>query len=60
MSEQDRLKRQAAAAAVAEVADGMVLGLGTGSTSAIAVDLLGERVRQGLRVVGVPTSERTA
>ncbi len=38
----------------------MVLGLGTGSTAAIAVELLGERVRQGLRVVGVPTSERTA
>lgn len=56
----DALKRQAAEAAVAEVRDGMVLGLGTGSTAAIAVDLLGARVQGGLRVVGVPTSERTA
>ena len=58
--DQTELKRQAAAAAVAEVRDGMVLGLGTGSTAAIAVDLLGARVREGLRIVGIPTSERTA
>ena len=57
---QDDLKRQSAAAAVAEVEDGMVVGLGTGSTSKIAVDLLGARVREGLRIIGVPTSERTA
>ena len=60
MSGQDALKRQSAEVAVAEVQDGMVLGLGTGSTAAIVVELLGERVRQGLRIVGVPTSERTA
>ena len=57
--DQNALKRQAAEAAVAAVEDGMVLGLGTGSTAAIAVALLGERVRHGLRVVGIPTSERT-
>ena len=57
---QDELKRMSAAAAVGAVEDGMVLGLGTGSTAKIAVDLLGERVRDGLRIVGVPTSERTA
>ena len=45
---------------MAEVADGMVLGLGTGSTAAMAVEALAVRVRQGLRVVGIPTSERTA
>ena len=56
----DVLKRQAAEAALAEISDGMVVGLGTGSTAAIAVDLLGARVRQGMRVTGVPTSERTA
>jgi ribose 5-phosphate isomerase A len=56
----DELKRQSAETAVAEVRDGMVLGLGTGSTATIAVDLLGARVREGLRVIGVPTSERTA
>ncbi len=59
-TDQDALKRQSAEAAVAEVRDGMVLGLGTGSTAAIAVDLLGARVREGLRIIGVPTSERTA
>ncbi|MEH3145300.1 MAG: ribose-5-phosphate isomerase RpiA [Methylobacterium frigidaeris] len=52
-------KRQAAARAVALVEDGMRLGLGTGSTAAHFVDLLGERVRAGLSVVGVPTSEAT-
>ena len=56
----DALKRQAAEAAVAEVRDGMAVGLGTGSTAAIAVELLGARVRDGLRIVGIPTSERTA
>jgi ribose 5-phosphate isomerase A len=55
----DALKRQAAARALEEVRDGMKLGLGTGSTARHFVDLLGERVRAGLRVVGVPTSEAT-
>jgi ribose 5-phosphate isomerase A len=53
------LKRQAAARALEEVRDGMKLGLGTGSTAKHFVDLLGERVRAGLKVVGVPTSEAT-
>src|SRR5215469_839343 len=53
------LKRQAAARALEEVRDGMRLGLGTGSTAKHFVDLLGERVRAGLKVVGVPTSEAT-
>ena len=56
----DELKAQAAEAAMAEVQDGMVLGLGTGSTAALAVAALGRRVAAGLRVVGIPTSERTA
>ncbi len=56
----DALKRRAAEAAVAEVEDGMVLGLGTGTTAAIVVELLGARVRDGLQMVGIPTSERTA
>jgi ribose 5-phosphate isomerase A len=38
----------------------MVVGLGTGSTAALAVDALGRRVQQGLRIVGIPTSEHTA
>jgi ribose 5-phosphate isomerase A len=59
-AEQDKLKRLAAEAAVAEVEDGMVLGIGTGSTAAFAIEALAKRVAQGLRVVGIPTSERTA
>ena len=56
----DELKRAAAMRAIEEVEDGMVLGLGTGSTAAFAVEGLARRVAAGLRVVGIPTSERTA
>ncbi len=52
-------KRQAAARALDWVRPGMRLGLGTGSTARHFVDLLGERVRGGLDIVGVPTSEAT-
>lgn len=55
----DELKRQAAARALEEVRDGMKLGLGTGSTARHFVELLGEKVRAGLKVIGVPTSEAT-
>jgi ribose 5-phosphate isomerase A len=55
----DGLKRQAAARALEFVCDGMKLGLGTGSTAKLFVELLGERVRAGLDVIGVPTSEAT-
>ncbi len=55
----DALKRQAAARALDYVRPGMRLGLGTGSTARHFVALLGERVRAGLDVVGVPTSEAT-
>lgn len=55
----DDLKRRAAARALEDVQDGMRLGLGTGSTAKHFVELLGERVRDGLRVLGVPTSEAT-
>jgi len=55
----DALKRQAAARALEEVRDGMKLGLGTGSTAKHFVELLGEKVGAGLKVVGVPTSEAT-
>jgi ribose 5-phosphate isomerase A len=59
-TERDALKREAAEAAVELVQDGMVVGLGTGSTAAFAVEALARRHRQGLRFVGIPTSERTA
>lgn len=53
------LKRAAAVRAVEEVRDGMVVGLGTGSTSDLALEELARRVAAGLGIVGVPTSERT-
>jgi ribose 5-phosphate isomerase A len=56
----DALKRAAAQAAVELVQDGMVVGLGTGTTAAFALEALARRHRQGLRFVGIPTSERTA
>ena len=56
---QDEAKRRAAARAAEFVRPGMRLGLGTGSTAAFFVDILGAMVRDGLDVVGVPTSERT-
>jgi ribose 5-phosphate isomerase A len=55
----DLAKFNAAQAALEFVKDGMIVGLGTGSTSAHFVRQLGERVRQGLRVIGVPTSVAT-
>jgi ribose 5-phosphate isomerase A len=60
MINRDELKRAAALRAIEEVEDGMVIGLGTGSTAAFVVEGLALRVAQGLRVVGIPTSERTA
>jgi ribose 5-phosphate isomerase A len=53
------LKRAASARAIEFVQPGMRLGLGTGSTARHFVDLLGARVRDGLAVVAVPTSEET-
>ena len=49
-----------AAAALELVTDGMRVGLGTGHAAAAFIALLAARVREGLRVVGVPTSEATA
>jgi len=54
------LKIEAARAALAHVEEGMRLGIGTGSTAEEFVRLLAERIGQGLSVIGVPTSERTA
>lgn len=60
MSDAARLKEDAARAALAHVEGGMRLGLGSGSTSEAFVRVLAEQVREGLEIVGVPTSERTA
>ena len=56
----DAQKRAAAEAAAALVEDGMAVGLGTGSTAYFAIEALIRRIRQGLRIVGIPTSERSA
>jgi len=52
-------KQAAAQASLRFVKDGDVVGLGTGSTASIAVSLLGERVRAGLKIRGIPTSLET-
>jgi len=60
-SQQDLWKKAAAEAAASLVEDGMVLGLGSGTTAALFVTALGARVSgHGLRVSGIPTSEQTA
>ena len=58
--ERDREKRAAASRAVAKVEDGMVPGLGSGSTAAFAVKAVAARIAMGLRVVAIPSSETTA
>lgn len=60
MSTSDDDKKLAAEAGAALVKDGMVVGLGTGSTAAHFVRALGPRVKQGLSIRGVPTSAATA
>src|SRR6202161_869614 len=61
LSTQDQWKKAAAEAAAKLVESGMVLGLGTGSTAAFLVSALGRRVaEENLRILGIPTSERTA
>ncbi len=55
----DPAKQAAALRALAQIQDGMVVGLGTGSTAALMVEALGERMREGLRITGVPTSAAT-
>jgi ribose 5-phosphate isomerase A len=58
---QDELKKEAAYKAVEYVKSGMVLGLGTGSTAAFAVDRIGDLLASGelKDIIGVPTSIRT-
>jgi ribose 5-phosphate isomerase A len=55
-----RLKVEAARTALQHVESGMKLGIGSGSTAEEFVRVLAERVASGMRIVGVPTSERTA
>ena len=60
MSDRDTQKRAAAEAAAGMIEDGMVVGLGTGSTARFAIEALIRRVRDGLRIRAIPTSERSA
>src|SRR6202789_3560595 len=60
MTDLNALKRAAAAKALDYVVDGMKLGLGSGSTAELFVELLTPRVRGGKKLLCVPTSERTA
>jgi len=55
----DQEKVLAARASMKFVEDGQVVGLGSGSTAAYAVQLLGQRVREGLKIRGIPTSVQT-
>lgn len=58
-ADRDGEKRRAALRSLEFVADGMTIGLGTGSTAAHVIRLLGERIEAGLRVRAVPTSTAT-
>jgi ribose 5-phosphate isomerase A len=55
----DDSKRRAAERAIEFVREGQVVGLGTGSTTIFAINLLGQMVQQGLRITGVATSKAT-
>ena len=56
----DQEKEAAARASLRFVKDGQVVGLGTGSTAAYFIKLLGEQVKNGLRIRGIPTSDAVA
>lgn len=58
-AQRDKQKRQAAEAAAALVQDGMAVGLGTGTTAYWVIETLGQRVRAGLSIVAIATSERS-
>lgn len=55
----DQQKVLAADASAERLENGMIVGLGSGSTAALAVAAIGRRVANGLRIVGIPTSEQT-
>jgi ribose 5-phosphate isomerase A len=55
----DQEKEAAARASLRFVKDGQVVGLGTGSTAAYFIELLGEQVKKGLKIRGIPSSDRS-
>lgn len=60
MDTREAEKAAAARKSLDFVEDGMAIGLGTGSTAKYAIEFLGKRVREGLKIRGVPTSKATA
>ena len=60
VADPETLKRQVGERAASLVEDGMVVGLGTGSTAAFVIEALGRRWSEGLRFVAIATSERSA
>jgi ribose 5-phosphate isomerase A len=57
--EQEEMKNRAAKKAVEYIEDGMIVGLGTGSTVEYALQSLSEQIKKGLKIQGIPTSLRT-
>lgn len=55
-----KLKQEAAESAAELIQDGMVVGLGSGTTAKLVVEAIGKRVKTGLRLTGVSTSEKTS
>lgn len=55
-----KLKQEAAESAAELIQDGMIVGLGSGTTAKLVVDAIGKRVKTGLRLTGVSTSEKTS
>ena len=60
MTDRNDLKREAAEQAADMVEDGMIVGLGTGSTATFFIEALIARTKAGLSILGIPTSERSA
>jgi ribose 5-phosphate isomerase A len=60
MNMHDKEKQVAARAAIELVENGQIVGLGSGSTATLAVRFLAERIRAGLKIVGIPTSQKIA
>jgi len=60
MTDRNAQKARAASRAVEEVKSGMVLGLGSGTTVSFVLEALATRIKSGLKVAGVPSSEWTA
>src|SRR5579863_6212420 len=56
----NQYKEIAANAGAEQLENGMIVGLGSGTTSELALAAIGRRVKQGLSIIGIPTSERIA